>query len=29
VEGTIFGPGQDPEVWLAGFGDRSLDFTCT
>jgi small-conductance mechanosensitive channel len=26
VEGTIFGPGQDPEVWLVGFGDSSLDF---
>jgi small-conductance mechanosensitive channel len=26
VEGTIFGPGRDPEVWLVGFGDSSLDF---
>jgi len=26
VEGTIFGPERDPEVWLVGFGDSSLDF---
>ncbi len=26
VEGTIFGTGRDPEVWLVGFGDSSLDF---
>jgi small-conductance mechanosensitive channel len=26
VEGTIFGPGRDPEVWLVAFGDSSLDF---
>jgi small-conductance mechanosensitive channel len=26
VEGTIFSPGRDPEVWLVGFGDSSLDF---
>ena len=26
VEGTIYGPGRDPEVWLVGFGESSLDF---
>jgi small-conductance mechanosensitive channel len=26
IEGTIFGPGRDPEVWLVGFGDSSLNF---
>jgi len=26
VDGTIYGPGRDPEVWLVGFGDSSLDF---
>ena len=26
VEGTIFGPGRDPEVWLVAFGDSSLNF---
>lgn len=26
VDGTIFGPGRDPEVWLVGFGDSSMDF---
>ncbi len=26
VEGTIFGTGRDPEVWLVRFGESSLDF---
>jgi len=26
VDGTIFDAGRVPEVWLAGFGDSSLDF---
>ena len=26
VEGTIVTPGREPEVWLVGFGDSSLDF---
>jgi small-conductance mechanosensitive channel len=26
VEGTIYGSGRDPEVWLVGFGESSLDF---
>lgn len=26
VEGTVQGPGREPDVWLVGFGDSSLDF---
>ncbi len=26
VKGTLTGPRRDPEVWLVGFGDSSLDF---
>jgi small-conductance mechanosensitive channel len=26
VEGTVLGPNREPDVWLVGFGDSSLDF---
>ena len=26
VDGTITGPGREPDVWLVGFGDSSLNF---
>ena len=26
VEGTVLEPGREPDVWLIGFGDSSLDF---
>lgn len=26
VDGTVLGPGREPDVWLTGFGDSSLDF---
>ena len=26
VEGTVLDPGREPDVWLIGFGDSSLDF---
>ena len=26
VEGTVLGPGREPDAWLIGFGNSSLDF---